>query len=312
MEARALWHIGDTRSEILSENLSLPTDYLAVKSAYSSISLGTEKLVATGKVPSALHTIMQVPYQSGNFAFPTKYGYSIVGQTEDSRWLHALHPHQDYLAIAHADAYFFSATIDPKVATQLSNLETVINAIWVSKVTEKHTVLVCGLGSVGILLAQTLKEYIGAKVWVLETNSAKKTALQDWGFNCCNGQKEYDICFNVSASADGLQYCIEHTATEGKIMELSWYGNQSIMLKLGTHFHYKRLQLISVQVSEIPIEYRDRHNYLSRKQLAEKIMQQISFASFITRIIPFDSLPDFFEEVRSDKTNNDFITLVKY
>jgi threonine dehydrogenase-like Zn-dependent dehydrogenase len=312
MEARSLWHTDEKHSEILSETLTPPTDSLEIKSAYSAISLGTEKLVATGKVPSDLHTFMRVPYQSGNFTFPIKYGYSVVGLTNDKQWVHCMHPHQDFLAVSKPDAYFFSAAVNPKVATQLSNLETVINAIWMSEVTDKDSVLVCGLGSIGILLAQTLKEYIGAKVWVMETNSIKKTALQDWGFDNCSGQIEYDICFHVSASADGLQYCIAHTVTEGKIMELSWYGNQSISIQLGTHFHYKRLQLLSVQVSEIPIDYRDQHSYFSRKQLAENIMRQVDFSKFITRIVAFNQLPAFFEEVRNGKPNNDFITLVEY
>jgi threonine dehydrogenase-like Zn-dependent dehydrogenase len=312
MEAKSLWHTDERQSEILSETFSLEPDCLEVESAYSAISLGTEKLVATGKVPTEMHQIMRVPYQSGNFTFPVKYGYSIVGKTKENEWLHAMHPHQDCFSISAADAYFFSETVNPMVATQLSNLETVINALWMSKVTAEDSVLVCGLGSIGILLAQTLKEYVGAKVCVLETNPTKKAALQNWGFESCNGQKEYTICFNVSAHADGLQYCIEHTVAEGKIMELSWYGNQAVSLKLGAHFHYKRLQIISVQVAEIPMAYREEQTYRSRKQLAEKLMLEIDYTKFITRIIPFAELPSFFEEIRKGKPNNDFITIVKY
>ncbi|MBP6558344.1 MAG: hypothetical protein KA213_08255, partial [Flavobacterium sp.] len=76
--------------------------------------------------------------------------------------------------------------------------------------------------------------------------------------------------------------------------------------------HYKRLQLISAQVAEIPIAFRDQHTFLSRKKLAEMLLEQIDYAKFITRLVHFDELPAFFDDLRSGKPNHDFITIVKY
>ena len=312
---KAFWHNNKNTSEIKTENIDFSDINQAVNlsARYSSISLGTEKLVAKGEIPIGLYNKMKVNYMAGSFDFPIKYGYSLVGQTEESRWVHIMHPHQNQIIVNDYDCYFFSPEkIDPIVATQFSNLETVINAIWTSKVKNTDVVLVCGIGSIGVLLAQTIKKYIGATVYVQETNPIKKEKLKDLGFDLCTNNIEYDITFNVSANERGLQYCIDHTVEEGKIIELSWYGNNPVVLQLGGNFHYKRLQIISSQVSAIPNEKKETYDFLTRKQLVEHLLTTIDYKSFISNIISFDQLPAYFDQIRKNQPNNDFITIVKY
>ncbi|MEO8238233.1 MAG: hypothetical protein ABI576_08990 [Flavobacterium sp.] len=315
MTVKAFWHNNKKTSEIKTENIDFRDIDQAVNisARYSSISLGTEKLVAKGEVPIDLYNKMKVNYMAGSFDFPIKYGYSLVGKTEDHRWAHVMHPHQNQIIVNDYDCYFFSQEkINPIIATQFSNLETVINAIWTSKVKKTDVVLVCGTGSIGVLLAQTIKMYIGATVYVQETNPEKKEKLKDLGFDLCTNDIEYNITFNVSANEQGLQYCIDHTAEEGKIIELSWYGNNPVMLQLGGNFHYKRLQIISSQVSAIPNEKKETYNFLTRKQLVEYLLITIDYKPFISKIISFDQLPDYFDQIRKNKPNNDFITIVEY
>ncbi|WP_316635716.1 hypothetical protein [uncultured Flavobacterium sp.] len=315
MKAKAFWHNNKNTSEIKTEQLNFSNINQAVKmhARYSSISIGTEKLVANGEIPLDLYTKMKVNYMGGGFYFPIKYGYSLVGETDDHRWAHVMHPHQDQIIVNDDDCYFFSQEdIDPVAATQFSNLETVINAIWTSKVKETDIVLVCGTGSIGILLAQTIKKYIGATVFVQEINPVKKEKLKDFGFDLCANNLEYDITFNVSANEKGLQYCIDHTVEEGKIIELSWYGNNPVLLQLGGNFHYKRLQIISSQVSSIPHEKKEVYNFLTRKQLVEHLLKTIDYKVFISNTILFDELPLYFDQIRKNKPNEDFITIVKY
>lgn len=315
MKAKAFWHNDKNTSEIKIEQLNFSNINQAVTmhARYSSISIGTEKLVANGEIPLDLYTKMKVNYMGGGFDFPIKYGYSLVGETDDHRWAHVMHPHQDQIIVNDDDCYFFSQEdIDPVAATQFSNLETVINAIWTSKVKQTDIVLVCGTGSVGILLAQTIKKYIGATVFVQEINPLKKEKLKHFGFDLCANNLDYDITFNVSANQKGLQYCIDHTVEEGKIIELSWYGNNPVLLQLGGNFHYKRLQIISSQVSSIPYEKKEVYNFLTRKQLVEHLLKTIDYKIFISNTILFDELPLYFDQIRKNKPNEDFITIVKY
>lgn len=314
METKSFWHSNKNHSEIRIGKIEneIFENSICIKSEYSAISLGTEKLIATGNVPKEMYEKMKVPYMEGNFDFPIKYGYSLVGQTSENNWVHLMHPHQNNTIVNLKDCYVLSPETNQIVATQLSNLETVINAIWTSKVKKGDLVLVCGTGSVGILLAQTLKKYIQAEVFIQETNEVKNEKLVEWGFELCNSKTDYDICFNVSANTNGLQYCIDHSVIEGKIIEMSWYGNTPVCLQLGGNFHYKRLQIISSQVSEIPLQMKKEFDYLSRKQLAEQLINSIDYLPFITNILPFDELPDFFKKIRNNEPINDFITVVKY
>jgi D-arabinose 1-dehydrogenase-like Zn-dependent alcohol dehydrogenase len=308
MNYKSFWHLKNNQSEIISETLEMSNlDKIQIESLYSSISLGTEKIVAQGKVPSSLYEKMAVPYQRGTFEFPIQYGYSLVGKNKKNQLVHLMHPHQTSCFVNEKDCFVCEKETKAVLATQLSNMETVINAIWVSKVKPKQKVLVCGLGSIGVLLAETLQKYCKALVFVKETNEYKLDFLAEKGFLIAKENQEFSLCFHVSANQNGLQYCIDHSSKEGKIIELSWYGTREISIRLGENFHYNRLQIISSQVSEIPLEKTETEDFLSRKKLAEKLLQRIPIQDYIS-LIAFDDLPEFFKNT----PKNHFITVVKY
>jgi len=75
---KALWHIDANTTEWRSQPLSYDAskDYIHIKTNYSMISTGTERLVAIGAVPPSMYEQMTVPYMEGNFDFPIKYGYA--------------------------------------------------------------------------------------------------------------------------------------------------------------------------------------------------------------------------------------------
>jgi threonine dehydrogenase-like Zn-dependent dehydrogenase len=308
MNYKSFWHTNSNSSEIISETFDAPTHGIEiVKSLYSSISLGTEKLVSQGNIPLEMHDLMKVPHMKGTFKFPIKYGYSVVGKNSKNKLVHLMHPHQSVCFVNENDCYLISDSLNPIIATQISNMETVINAIWVSNLKPNQKVLVCGIGSVGVLLLETLKIHYKIDVYFKETNDYKIKKLIENGHQNCENNQEFDVCFNVSANEIGLQYCIDHCKTEGKIIELSWYGTQKVSLNLGVNFHYKRLQIISSQVSEIPIEKQKTETFLTRKKLAEKLLSPLKITPYIS-IISFESLPDFFRT----ETEKNFITIVKY
>lgn len=308
MNYKSFWHLNHKVSEIISDTFHSPNlDDIVVESLYSSISLGTEKIVAQGKVPKSLYKKMVVPYMKGSFDFPIQYGYSLVGKNKKNQLVHLMHPHQNICFVKEEDCFVCEEKTNPILATQLSNMETVINAIWISHVKPNQKVLVCGLGSVGVLLAETLKNFYKAEVYIKDTNEYKTKFLVQKGFLVSEKHQEFDLCFHVSANQDGLQYCIDHSAKEGKIIELSWYGTTEISIRLGENFHYNRLQIISSQVSEIPLEKIEIENFSSRKKMAEKILQQIAIQEYIS-LINFEEVPKFFKNT----PKNHFITVVKY
>ena len=100
--ARALWQIGPRQVELRPAALPPPgpSDVL-VRTLFSAISRGTERLVFEGGLPPDEYETMRAPLQEGDFPFPVKYGYCAVGEIVGGppalhgRRVFVLHPHQD-------------------------------------------------------------------------------------------------------------------------------------------------------------------------------------------------------------------------
>ncbi|MDH5605230.1 MAG: hypothetical protein OEY51_14865, partial [Cyclobacteriaceae bacterium] len=69
MKIRKLWHLNEHDSAIKEDDLTLPSPgkYL-IKSLYSFVSQGTERLVATGMAGNPdMERFMSVPHMEGTF-----------------------------------------------------------------------------------------------------------------------------------------------------------------------------------------------------------------------------------------------------
>ncbi len=320
MVAKSLWHISKTSSELRKGELSINKGTLVIKSCYSLISTGTERTIASGKVPKNLYEEMQVPFMKGTFDFPLTYGYSLVGKVIEGsenylgKFVHMMHPHQDIIIINPDDCFFIPAGVTPKRATLASNMETAINAVWDSKVANGGNVLIVGFGIIGALLAKVLQN-LGASITVLENNNVRLSHAQNLGFHCTNNSIElgndFDIAYNTSAHESGLQSCIDLVGYEGKVIELSWYGNRKVTLDLGSSFHSQRKQIISSQVSNIPGDKQPEWNYKKRKAYVFELLKDTSFDDFITKEVVFADTPVFFDTLRNT-TINELGIIIKY
>src|SRR4051794_26020206 len=120
-DARALWFDGPGQAVLRGERIAAPAtgDVCVIRSLCSVVSGGSERLVLAGRVPPDLHQSMRVPYMGGDFSFPVKYGYSLVGIVEQGsphllgEVVHLLHPHQDVCCVNSADVFPVPAGIPP-------------------------------------------------------------------------------------------------------------------------------------------------------------------------------------------------------
>ena len=309
---KSLWHVDPKTSELRERELVDSEKELVIQSAYSSISAGTESLVAKGGVDVSLQEYMQVPNMVGGFDLPIKYGYSLVGITDDGKNAHVMHPHQDEVSVQSEEVYYLPKNLPLERACLVSNLETVINAIWDSNPQPSDQIAICGFGGVGALLANTLRVHYGIEVDVIEVDQWRCDKATELGWELSDREKSYDIIYHTTASEPGLQYSIDSLSEEGRVIELSWYGNQKVNLSLGHDFHYKRLKIISSQVSVIPKEMRDQYNYKTRKDLAAKYLLDDSYDKLISGVIAFDEAPEFFNKLRSGLQGDGLIRLIKY
>ncbi|MDP5169905.1 MAG: zinc-binding alcohol dehydrogenase [Bacteroidia bacterium] len=303
-QGRGLWHISPGISALRPATKPAGT-WLQVEALHSLISLGTEGLVAAGQVPESLHEAMAVPYQEGSLALPVKYGYSLVGKVAQAghalhgQTVHLLHPHQDRLWVAESDCFVVPQAVPARRATLASNLETAVNALWDAGVAIGDRVVVVGFGLIGALVADLLGRMPGVQVSIHEQRSDRVALAQAWGYQLWSDTgAACDLAFHASASAEGLQAAIHAVGQEGKVVDLSWYGERTITVALGGSFHAQRKQIIASQVSTIPPHQAPRWDYRRRKQLVFDLLHDPQFDRYLTHQVPFEQLPEFFHQLR--------------
>lgn len=309
MESKALWHLTNDQSEILDTPLpAYKTETFEIQTLYSFVSLGTERLVAKGEVPLEMYQEMAVPFMEGTFHFPVKYGYSLVGRvvSNQSAWdgkvVHLLHPHQNKCRVPPSAFSAVPLDIPPQRAVLASNLETVVTAIWDAEVSIGDRVAILGFGTIGALLCRVLSKFPGIELSVYENHPARSKLAKEMGFQLANSAQvlnKFDLSFNASGSEEGLQFCLDHTGQEGRVVELSWYGTRAVQIKLGKYFHNRRLQLISSQVAHIPARRSARWDYQRRKQTVFNLLRDPDFDLHLTNRVPFERAPALFEDMRN-------------
>lgn len=322
MISKEFWHINHRESEIREKELvTIDKCNLLIKSMYSFVSTGTEKIVANGLVPAELKDIMKVPFMEGRFDFPVKYGYSLVGKVIQGNpaWIgktvHLMHPHQDYIVADETVLTIVPESIPAQRAVLASNMETAVNAIWDSGISIGNTVIICGFGIIGALIAIVARQIPGVNISIHETDINRRKLAASLGFEIYDtetpGFIAFDIAFNTSASGEALQLCIDTTLPQSKIIEVSWYGLTPVNIRLGGSFHVGQKQIIASQVSTIPLKKQSHFSYKRRKQLVFELLQNNIFDQLPFQFVEFENLPEVFNQLRNNKYK-EFATIVNY
>ena len=302
---RALWFESPGRAAIRPTPLPpLGAGQARVRTLFSGISRGTERLVFTGKAPPSEHARMRCPMQEGEFSFPIKYGYCAVGITEEGpaelvgRNVFALHPHQTGFV---ADAAMLRALpegLPPRRAILSANMETALNALWDSGAGPGDRIVIVGAGIVGMLTAWLASRLPGADVTLVDVEPARGAIAGKIGVHfqtveafAGQGCVEADVVFHASASAGGLALAIASAGTEARVIEMSWYGEGAVAAPLGGAFHSKRLQLISTQVGQVSPSRRPRWDYARRMGKAMELLKDERLDALIDVEVAFDDLP---------------------
>jgi 2-desacetyl-2-hydroxyethyl bacteriochlorophyllide A dehydrogenase len=302
--ARAFWLEAPGQGRILEETLApLPEGWCLIETEWSAISPGTERLVALGRVPAEAHSAMRCQYMAGEFTFPLKYGYSLVGRCVEGpspllgRRVHAMHPHQDRCLVEARAAFPVPDGVPAQRATLASNLETAVNALWDADAQVGERAAVVGFGIVGSLVARLFSMIPGTEVLVIEADPEKRKAAQADGFSVAAGLAEagaFDLAFEASGSPDGLQTALDAVGREGRVVLLSWYGDREVRLRLGSDFHFGRKRIVSSQVSTLPGGMLSRWDFTRRKQLVFRLLLAPIFDRHISQILKFEDLSEFF------------------
>ena len=302
LEARAFWVATPGRGEIRSETLGTPADdEVVVRALYSGVSRGSEALVFGGHVPRSEWSRMRAPFQQGEFPAPVKYGYSLVGRVERGpdalagRTVFVLHPHQTRFIIPAGDVHVLPEGIPSPRAVLAANLETALNGVWDARPHVGDRIAVIGAGTVGCLAAWLVSRIPGCLVQLVDINPRRAAVAGALGVRFAEppaAARDADLVIHASGAPEGLELALQVAAVEATIVELSWFGDQTVPLSLGGAFHARRLTIASSQVGRIAPSQRPRWDTRRRMELALTLLREPALDAIITGESAFEALPD--------------------
>lgn len=300
--ARSLWYAKQGVAELRVAPLAQPGPGEArVRTLFSGISRGTERLVFSGGVGRSEWESMRGPMQDGSFPFPVKYGYCATGIVEEGpaeligHTVFCLHPHQDYFNAPAEALAVVPKAVPAQRATLAANMETSLNALWDAGAGPGDRIVVVGAGVVGVLVASLAARLPGASVTAVDVDESRRPILEAFGVDFSHPDEapegRADIVFHASASAAGLNAAIRCADFEGTIVEMSWYGDKPVSVDLGGAFHSRRLKLISSQVGHISPGRRPRWDYARRREAALRLLDLPALDALVAEEIAFEDAP---------------------
>ena len=273
---------------------------VVVRTLRSGISRGTETLVFRGEVPASQYAAMRAPFQEGDFPGPVKYGYLSVGVVERGpaqlrgRTVFCLHPHQTRYVVPAGAVTVVPDDVPPARAVLAGTVETAVNALWDAAPLIGDRVTVVGAGMVGCCVARLLARFPGVHVQLVDTDSSRADVAAALGVDYAvpdDAAEGRDLVVHASATSAGLQQSLDILATEGGVIELSWYGNRTVDVSLGGAFHSRRLDIRGSQVGMIAPARRGSRTPADRLALALDLLRDPAFDALITGASPFGELP---------------------
>lgn len=301
LAARALWYVGDARAEIRDERLRAPgSDEAMVRTLFSGVSRGTERLVFQALVPASEYERMRGPNMGGAFPHPVKYGYQAVGVVEkgpdalQGRRVFALHPHQDRFVVAAAALTLLPEALPARRGVLAANMETALNALWDSGAGPGDRIAVVGGGVVGCLIAALAGRLPGADVTLIDPVRQRAATAAALGVGYAAPEEargDCDIVFHASASDRGLAAALEMAGFEGTVVEVSWFGDRPVEVPLGRLFHSGRLKLVSSQVGQVATSRRPRWTHARRMGKALELLKDDRLECLLGEEIAFADAP---------------------
>jgi threonine dehydrogenase-like Zn-dependent dehydrogenase len=313
VKANALWYLAPHKAELREELVPAPKPgEVQIRASFGAISRGTERLVATGRVPESEYQRMRAPRMGGAFPFPVKYGYATVGIVEVGpaelcgKSIFALHPHQEVFNVPVGEVFLVPDDVSLQRAVLAANMETALNAFWDGLPAACDRIAVVGGGLLGLLTAYLCARLPGAEVTVLDVVASRRELARSMGARFASPPadvRDCDVVFHASGTAAGLATALRIAGDEASIVELSWYGSGEVSIALGEAFHSRRLRLIASQVGKVAPSHRARWPSARRLAAALALLRDAALDALIASPVEFAHLPAQLESIFSAQSN---------
>nr|WP_298412836.1 zinc-binding alcohol dehydrogenase [uncultured Halomonas sp.] len=311
--AQAFWTLAPGHCALRGETLPSPgPDEVLIRTRYSAISRGTERLVFNGQVPASERSRMRAPFQQGDFPGPVKYGYANVGIVEQgpehllNRAVFCLYPHQDRYVVPQNAVLVLPSGLPFERAVLAANMETAINGLWDAGPRVGDRISVIGAGVVGALIAHLCTRIPGTRVQLIDIASQRQALADALEVPFClphQADSDNDLVIHASGSSDGLRTGLELAGKEATLIEMSWFGQKEVSLPLGEAFHSRRLTLRASQVGTVAPARNARWDYRRRLGLALDLLQDSRLDALISGESKFKDLPESMPRLLDDASD---------
>jgi 2-desacetyl-2-hydroxyethyl bacteriochlorophyllide A dehydrogenase len=324
--AHAVWFTAARQAELRAETVGAPDEReILVRGVTSLVSAGTEMTVYRGESASADE--QNLPTAAGQFPFPVKFAYQIVGRVEAAGAasgyavgdvVFAYHPHQDLFLVGTGgvggtgDDLMEGAPLVFPVPSGLAptraafaNLFCVAyNALLDVPVRIGDVAVISGLGVIGsfaghlarltagrLILVDPLAERRSRAAWIgadaVVSPGDAAAAIAE-----LSSGRGADVYVEASGAPAALQAAIDATGQEGTIGVISYYGKRPVTLRLSPEFHLRRQRIVSSMVGMIGSGLQPRWNARRRMETAMERLAGIDVESLITHQIPHARAPE--------------------
>jgi threonine dehydrogenase-like Zn-dependent dehydrogenase len=319
-----VWFTAPHRAELREEPLpDLGEGEILVRGLTSLVSPGTEMNVYRGEVGTSAE--LGLPTRKGDFPFPIKYAYQIVGEVIEAgpsagfaagERVFCAHPHQDYFVIPAPDrnadqalVYGIPADLDSRRAVFTNLFSVAYNTLLDVPVRIGDVVAISGLGVIGHFAAHLVRP-IAARLVLVDPLPQRRERAAWTGADAIVGPSDAvdvinelsegrgaDVYIEASGATAALQGAIDATGVEGTIGVLSYYGRREATLKLAPAFPVRRQRIVGSYVSAIGSGLQPRWTPRRRTQEAMRRLAAIDTDVVTTHTVAFHDAPQAYEMI---------------
>ena len=328
LPARAVWFTGERRAEVLDERIPDPAaGEVRVRALASLVSAGTEMILYRGEARSRAESAL--PTSAGEYPFPIKFAYQVVGEVEavgegaqlvTGQRVFAYHPHQTLFNINAGVMTGGSYTTGGRrlvfgIPDELSDEQAVFANLFGVAMTSMldvpvrfgDCVAVSGLGVVGSFAAYLARFTAGRLVVIDPLENRRRGA--DWigadevvhprdaaeAIRDHTDGRGVDIFIEASGDERALQAALEGTGKEGTVAVLAYYGAKPVSLVLSPEFHIQRLRVVSVQNAMVGSGLQPRWDTARRMATVMEHLAQLDTRRLITHRFGLEQAPEAYE-----------------
>lgn len=319
MKRQSLIFLGPYRTCVQDEPLGeLGPQQCCVRTVLSGISAGTELLVYRGQWPEGALVDETISSLAREFSYPLKYGYATVGIVTDvgthvprelvGGRVFSFHPHESLFIEDACNLIIIPESVSNEDAVFLPNMETALGLVMDGCPIIGETVVVFGLGVVGLLTVSLLARFPLQRLICLDRyamrrefalNAGATYAFDPGSDDTSHGLHQLvelqsplvgaDLVYELSGNPSALDEAISICGFSSRLIVGSWYGAKKAELSLGGKFHRSRIRIISSQVSRLDPALTGRWDKKRRIELAWRFLEAVKPSRLITHKIPFSS-----------------------